>query len=289
MTFVGRLLIVVQLVLSICFMAFAGAVFSVQQNWKAKSVSLEEDLAKSKTEFQDLDQEFSRYKDEMTAKLQNEENRANSAENEARILTQQLQAKTAELDTTKTSLDTERALAAIAGEEARERRKEAEEQRRINGQLQKDLDELVVRNRSLMDELFNLQNEQKSLLAKHEQILGHVAFLEKVVRVNGLDTDPKKYLSEETPPPLVVGQVLATKKDAGNGQELVEISIGSDDGLLKGHKVYVYRLARAEGERPRFLGQLRIDLVTPDRAVGSVVERAKNGVIEKGDNVSTKL
>ncbi len=103
------------------------------------------------------------------------------------------------------------------------------------------------------------------------------------------NADPRAYVSEQTPPPLVVGKVLETKHNPRNGQDLVRISIGSDDGLLKGHKVYVYRVAQGEGSRPTYLGQIRIDLVTPDQAVGTVIERAKNGVIEKGDNVTTKL
>ena len=36
MSFVGKILVVVQLVLSVLFMALAGAVFSVHQNWKDK-------------------------------------------------------------------------------------------------------------------------------------------------------------------------------------------------------------------------------------------------------------
>src|SRR3970040_390648 len=35
MTFVGKVLVVVQVFLSLCFMAFAGAVYTVQQDWKA--------------------------------------------------------------------------------------------------------------------------------------------------------------------------------------------------------------------------------------------------------------
>ncbi|HID21225.1 MAG TPA: hypothetical protein EYP14_02345 [Planctomycetaceae bacterium] len=289
MTFVGRILIVVQVVLSICFMAFAGAVYTVQQNWKQQAAELQQQLQQKETEFQDLEEEYQQYKDEMTAKLKDEQNRANLAENEARVLRQQLEAKTAELETTKTQLDTERALAAIAGEEARERRKESIEWRRVNAKLQKDLDDMISRNRSLEDELHALRTEQDQLLAKHERMLQHLAFLEKVVRVNGLDTDPRAYVGEQTPPPLVVGKVLETKHNPRNGQDLVRISIGSDDGLLKGHMVYVYRVAQGEGSRPKYLGQIRIDLVTPDQAVGTVIERAKNGVIEKGDNVTTKL
>jgi len=269
--------------------AFAGAVFTVQDNWKQKATDLENQVKSADVAFQDLETEFEQYKNDTNEKLTNETNRADLAENQSRILEQRLQVKTTELETTKTSLDTERALAAIAGDEARERRKEAEEQRRVNQQLQKDLGDLISRNRSLNDELFGLNTEQQLLVEKHDQTLSELAFLKKVVRVNGLDTDPKKYIAKETPPPPVVGKVITTKYNSRNGQELVQISIGSDDGLLKGHQVYVYRLAQASGRQAKFLGELRIDLVTPDEAVGTVISRAKNGVIEKGDNVSTKL
>ncbi len=288
MTFVGRILIFVQLVLSVCFMAFAAAVYSTQQNWKEHAAQLEQQLQQKESEFNDLEEEYQQFKDEMTAKLQDEQNRANLAENEVRILRQQLAARTAELDTTKTQLNTERALAAIAGEEARERRKEALEQRRINEKLQKDLDDMIARNRSLEDELYTLRTRMERFQEKHEQVLQQLAFLEKVVRVNGLETDPRAYVSEQTPPPLVLGKVLETKRDPRSGLDWVRISIGSDDGLLKGHKVYVYRPGTG-AQRPRFLGVVRIELVTPDEAVGTVIERSRNGVIEKGDNVTTKL
>jgi hypothetical protein len=39
----------------------------------------------------------------------------------------------------------------------------------------------------------------------------------------------------------------------------------------------------------RYLGQIRLTLVNADSAVGIVTEKAKNIVIQKGDNVTTKL
>ena len=41
MTFLGKIVIVVQVVLSLMFMAFAGAVFSVQTNWKTRAEGLQ--------------------------------------------------------------------------------------------------------------------------------------------------------------------------------------------------------------------------------------------------------
>ena len=43
------------------------------------------------------------------------------------------------------------------------------------------------------------------------------------------------------------------------------------------------------GVQNKYLGEIRLKLVTADRAVGVVVDRAKNGVIEREDYVTTKL
>ena len=47
MTFVGKLLVVLQLVLTVCFMAFAGAVYSYHTNWQTESIKLRGELKKS--------------------------------------------------------------------------------------------------------------------------------------------------------------------------------------------------------------------------------------------------
>ena len=100
---------------------------------------------------------------------------------------------------------------------------------------------------------------------------------------NDLDPDPNKYARKLAPLPLVTGKVLDAKKSAQG--TWIEVSIGSDDGITEGNVLYVYRV----GEQNKYLGQIRLTLVTPDRAAGVVVERAKNGVIEREDYVTTKL
>ena len=95
-------------------------------------------------------------------------------------------------------------------------------------------------------------------------------------------------LAGQQPPPVVEGVVMDARKSARQGTEFVEISLGSDDGLAKGHSLFVYRGANG-GDRGKYLGKIEIVYVTPDKAVGTVVERAKNGVIQKGDNVTSKL
>ena len=112
------------------------------------------------------------------------------------------------------------------------------------------------------------------------------------IQLNGLEvpTDFSDFAGATPPPPNVHGVVMdARKSKKQRGVEYVEISIGSDDGLLEGHSLYVFRSAVDNKGKAKFLGRIEIVLLTPDRAVGTVVGKAKNGVIQKGDNVTTRL
>jgi hypothetical protein len=76
--------------------------------------------------------------------------------------------------------------------------------------------------------------------------------------------------------------VLQIKKGNRNGSELVEIDAGSDVGLAKGHVMFVYRGVK-------YLGKIRLDMVDYRTAVGVVIDSTKNGEIQRGDIVTTKL
>jgi len=78
-------------------------------------------------------------------------------------------------------------------------------------------------------------------------------------------------------PPKVEGRVLAV-----GAKDLIEISIGADDGLKEGHALEVYR-------GNTYLGRITIIKTSPDRAVGQIVKELQRGQIKQGDNVSTKL
>ena len=66
------------------------------------------------------------------------------------------------------------------------------------------------------------------------------------------------------------------------GAQLVEVTIGADDGIKQGNTVEVYRGGR-------YLGRLEILKTSPDRAVGRVDRRFQQGQIQEGDRVATRL
>lgn len=321
MTFVGKVLVVVQLVLSLLFMAFAGAVFTVQSNWKAeyeKSVVESEGLTKrveadravfdklkddvkkvifgdkaNVTEIDDLIKGEHPALTETGGRSVMEFLAIVKAERDSRTL--ELATAVKDVEGKAKSLERVEANARILTDEVNARRGEADKSRVVITELHKKQDVLVSSLKIKDDQLLAQERQisqldllvkgaQESLLDLQETNTKLMAVIEKE------NIDPEEVLasSDVLPPaPEVGGLVLASRKVKQS--QFVEISIGSDDGLVKGHKLYVFRTAENNGGRPKYLGRIQLMLVTPDRAVGTVVEPAKNGIITREDHVTTKL
>jgi hypothetical protein len=88
-------------------------------------------------------------------------------------------------------------------------------------------------------------------------------------------------LSKDTPvdgiPPQVRGKVLAI-----NQNNMIEISLGSDDGLRAGHTLEIFRASN-------YLGRVEVLSTSTDRAVGKIIPGFKKGAIQKGDDVATRF
>ena len=78
-------------------------------------------------------------------------------------------------------------------------------------------------------------------------------------------------------PGNVRGEVLAVDKD-----DRAEVSLGSDDGMLEGNTLEIYR-------GNRYLGRMQILEVQPHRSIGTILKEYKQDVIRSGDNVATQL
>jgi RNA polymerase sigma factor (sigma-70 family) len=93
------------------------------------------------------------------------------------------------------------------------------------------------------------------------------------------------------PPPGVKGVVQKVSRESGR----VEIDIGSDDGLIAGHELVVYRVPTGMTDRPRqttraveILARIRVLGTNPDQSVAKVIELFEGKKIKEGDRVSTR-
>ena len=66
----------------------------------------------------------------------------------------------------------------------------------------------------------------------------------------------------------------------------MEMTIGSDDGLVVGHELFIFRTI----PRPEYIGKVVIVSVEPDRAVARVIGNTYQGKkIKEGDIVSSTI
>ena len=285
MTFIGKLLVIIQFVLTLCFMALAGAVFTSEANWKATADARQVRIDQDTHDMQVLKEETDKTIKDLENDLKNAKSEATAWNNELQAKIQELELQKTELDRMKVKVNTQESLATIAGSEATIRRDEALLHRRINEGLNQAQNALNAQVSQLEDESFNLKVELKDVADRYNELLRTAGAYRRLLAANGFETDPKKIDRDLSPVPLVQGEVLNAEKGRSGGREYIEVSIGSDDGLSEGATLYVYR----SGERAQYLGEIKLTLVHPDKAVGIVVEKAKNGVIERKDHVTTKL
>lgn len=285
MTFVGKLLVVLQLVMSLCFMAMAGTVFTRQNAWNkqyddqvAQNKIIEDGAKQTAQELSSMKEEK-----EKNEKLLNDQ--VSKLDRDLKAANDTLALKESDYQREVVQKETHKAQAQINEDEAEIRRDEALTQMQINDKLNTQLNLKNKELQGLEKTLFDFRVDRKKLVDRYNAMLDSVALFKKALAANGLQTDPKAYAQAQAPPPVVDGVVKETLQKAG--VELVEISIGSDDGMKVGTILFVYR--GGDGQRNKYLGEIRIQEVVPDMAVGVVVMRAKNGQIEKGDYVTTKL
>ena len=285
MTFVGKVLVVLQVVLSLVFMGFAGAVFTVQTKWRAEHDKQKQAATTAQQSLRTAEANMAKDKQDQVTLLKSQTDKASKFEADATSLGEKLAANEKQLAQVRTELENAQALSKISGEEARARRDEVLALRATIDSLHKSRNDLIEQARVLSDKVFNYDVAVKAMNERHNAALTEVALLQEIARKNNFNLDPKAYEKMQLPPPEVHGFVDSMKKAPRHGDDLVQVTVGSDDGLAKGHVLFVY----STGERPKYLGKLRVEYLEPDTAVCVVIDKAKNGVIQKGDNVTSKL
>jgi len=273
MNLIGKIFVLLIFVMSLVFMSFAVAVYGTHQNWKKAATAVE---VKRKSAVADLQ----KAQEEKTA-LETEIQKERAA---VRQSLGKLETEKNELQVERDALGKERDALMIKDKEAvaalysaqqnlAKLTKEVEglrgEIRDAQGQRDKHFSRVV----ELTDQIHQTQGELKRLEERRVQLAAQVAAQGQVLNAHGL--------SKDTPvdglPPQVRGKVLAVNRD-----NMVEISLGSDDGLRPGHTLEVFRGSK-------YLGRMEVLQATSDRAVGKILPGFKKGAIQKDDDVATRF
>jgi len=276
MTLVGKIFTMLILIMSIIFMAFAMMVFATHRNWKELAVGpsgFKSKLDAANTALKDAKDALEREKTDLAR--EQAARKAALAALQVRVSSseQRLAAKEKELADLTAAHSQATETAKVAQDRLAVLEKETSDLRNTLRTERQKLDKMFINVVDLTDKLNQAESLRQNLEEVNKQAAQEISRMKIVLDRNGLTPDS---LVAHIPP-KVDGIVLDV-----SDKDLLEISIGSDDGLKVGHSLDVYR-------GNTYLGRITIKKTNPDRSVGQVKRELQRGQIKKGDRVTTRF
>jgi small-conductance mechanosensitive channel len=280
MTFVGKIFVVLILVMSLVFMSLSVMVFATHTNWRDEVVNpttgFKKQLQDARAQLADAQSRRLKLETELANEKSARLREVSKLTTEVTELTREkntLQAKEAAL------VESERSsVAAMNATQATlaKLREEIDTLRTANADARKERDTALANSVQLEDQMAQAKGELDRLKGRNTQLAEQVAQQGLALQHNGIQLDTAG-------PPPVEGVVLAATDDG-----LIEMSIGFDDGLQTGQSLQAYRLG-ADEATTKYLGEVTVVRVEADRAVARVVPERRQGKIQVGDRVATRL
>jgi hypothetical protein len=281
MTFVGKILVITIMAFSLLFLGISSVVFTTSKNWMAATQVERKKVDELKKKVQDAQaiseaskKSLEDAKVAFAAEIQTIKNTVASLQADHERDLQQIMAErgqnAAHVQAAKSALD-----------EVEAKRQQTNMLRTDLSAAEKQANEFKLHQTELNDRIRDLERTLDTATKNNADLRERVAKFSTLLRTNGLSDDISQIKGLESPPP-VVGEV--TRIDATNRR--VELSIGSDDGLVTGHELYIFRTV----PRPEYIGKVSIVAVEPDRAVAKVIGNTYQGKkIKEGDIVSSTI
>ncbi len=290
MNLVGKIFVFLVFVMSLVFASFSVIVYSSHTNWRDevlrkeavgnKALGYKYQLEYEQDQNKELQRQLSETQDKVVQLLS--ERRQVVAKLEAekeRLLDSQAETKSTYL----ALLDTHNNKLAEVENTTKEIRRVQEVIASLRQQIKsqqetidKSADDLIVRT----EEIHQLQGETTRLAETKEVLVEQVAKAKILIdEISGgqanIETPPQDFA---TPPP-VEGVVLAVRNR--DKDTFVELSLGSDDGLMRGHVLQIYR-----GER--YLGDIVVTHTQADRSAARVDRARRQGPIQVKDRFESR-
>jgi cell division protein FtsL len=281
MTFVGKILVLVITALALVFLGVSTVVFTTATNWKEETKKQQENVRKLQAQTSDLNSQIEGLKKDKTAAETS--HKAAMKLQEDKVANLEADIKRAQDENTKSlgSLEVAQQNARTALEDSSARKQETELLREQKAAVEKQSNEFKLRQTELNDKIRELSRMLETATNNSNDLRDRVARFQTLLRRNGLSDDIAMVKGTETPP-SVHGEVARVDVD----NRSVQLTIGSDDGLVPGHELFLYRTT----PRPEFLGKVKIIDVEPDQAVARVIGATIQGKkIKEGDIVSSTI
>ena len=292
MNLVGKIFIVLIFVMCLLWMGFSVAVYATHQNWKEVVEHPEEGLRFKVEREKERNEELKDQRQKLEAELIAEKAARRQGLSKLEMVNAELKRQLAEQDR---DLDNERQKATEALADLKATQEEVavlrtdiiggtrdgtqvvglrEEIRQSHEDRDKYFDDLV----KATDQLHQAANDYRTLRDRTTRLAADLTNAKEVLRIHDLKPNPAVYRGT---PPTVDGVVMKVGADG-----LIEVSIGSDDGLRKGHTLEVVRQG---GGVSTYLGRVEVTETSPDKSVCKVLPAFLQRPIQRNDRVTSKL
>lgn len=281
MTSVGKILVIVIMIFAVIFLGISTVVYTTATDWKQMAETHKKALGELRTKNNDAEEKIASAKKDLERVKADHIVAKKALDDRVAALNADIERMQREITTARGDLATAQQTAAASLAEAEARRTETQLLREQKLAVEKQANDFKIRQTELNDQIRILTRERDVTKKNNDDLRERVARYSSLLRQHQLSDDISQVKGLESPP-AVHGEV--SRVDAKNKK--VELTIGSDDGLVPGHELFLYRTS----PRPEYLGKIRIQSVDPDQAVGVVIGNTIQGKkIKEGDIVSTSF
>jgi chromosome segregation ATPase len=276
MNWLGKVFVVLILLLSVMFMALSMAVYATHKNWKLVADNLQTKLDTAQSENAALKTAHNRRVEELEGEKTAARQQLSKVETERASLADRNVQMQGELDQLRQQQREQLASVSATQELNKGLAAEVATLRNDIRTEQQARDAAVAATLTATEDLHQVKGEYETARTRSEQLMKQVSGMSHVMREKGLNpsTEPGSVV------PTVNGVVSQIRR--ANGAQLVEVTIGADDGLAAGNTLEVSR-----GDK--YLGRIEILQTSPDKSVGRVDRRFQQGQIQEGDRVATRI
>ena len=272
MNLVGKIFTVLIFLMCVVFGTFALMVHAAHKNWKVEAVDLSQKLTAASKEKQDLTEEKKVLENALVDEKDRTRRRLTALEQEAKKVI----ADKSELESKIQVEEGKSRVLALAIKETSQRigvmQTEIEGMR---NNIKVAVDERNSTQKKLVDttdDLMNAVAERQKLEKLQRELATQIMKMKEVLAYTKTALDNFKNASPEG----LEGEVTSVPRP-----DVVEISVGADDGVRKGHKFVVTRPSTG-----KYIGMVEVIQVDfPNRAVCRPDKSSLSDQIQKGDHV----
>ncbi len=282
MTLLGKVFMFIILLLSGIFFSLALAINASHTNWRDAATGpngYQAQIKKLGVTIQELKAEIERSQNILAAEQAARRGALASLQTQLSEAQGKLAEKEGELLKLGSSLSTLTDTLKTSTLELSRLTSENDEIKKLNDATIQDRNTQRAKVISLTDEYNSLQSVFADAKAQEDQLRDENTALEARVNIMrstlvkaGIKEDP-----DDAPPEGLNGQVLAVGRE-----NMVEVSLGRDDGVKVDHEFDVFRGAQ-------YLGKIRILQTRDDKSIGGIIKAYHKGPIQQGDKVAAKI